>query len=106
MTHEENVERVRQMIMRFRELLDITRQQLDASDRAYEALFASLDPEQTKGLREKEIQRLLAQQMIHDLTPLSVAVGNTRFELREMERAFVELYDIILTPHPEDEETE
>jgi hypothetical protein len=103
MTHEENVERVRQMIMRFRELLDIMRQKLDTGDRSYEALFAPLDPEKTKGLREKDIQGLLARQLIHDLTPLSVAVANIHWESREMERAFAELYDIILTPHPEDD---
>lgn len=103
MTHEENVERVRQMIMRFRELLDIMRQTVDAGDKVYAALFKALDPEKTNGLREKDIQRLLAQQMIQDLTPLSVAVGNVRFDAREIERAFAELYDIIQTPHPEDD---
>lgn len=103
MSHEENVERVRQMIMRFRELLDIMQHKLDGGERAYAALFAPLDPEKTKGLREKEVQRLLAQQMIHDLTPLSMAVLTIRFDARELERAFEELYNIILTPHPEDD---
>jgi hypothetical protein len=103
MTHAENVERVRQMIMRYRELLDIMRQKLDVGERAYAGLFAPLDPEKIKGLREKEVQRMLAQQMMDDLTPLSVAVGNMRFETRELDRAFAELYDIILTPHPEDD---
>ena len=101
-TNPENVEKVRQAIMRYRELLDIMRLRIEANERLYENLFANIPAEEREGKREKEVQTLLARQLLDDLEPLSRAVLQTQFDARELQRAFGELSDIILTPLPED----
>ena len=97
MAEREDIEKVRQEIMRFRELLDIMRGKLDDGERAYAQLFAKCDPEDVQRLKTKDLQWKAAEQVIDDLTPLSRAVGQMRFEARNLERAFEELHDIIVS---------
>jgi hypothetical protein len=97
----EQVEKVRQEIMRFRELLDLMRIDLETGERAYKKLFAGLSADEIAGLKEKDVQWKLAETMVNDLTPLSDAVIETRFNARNLERSFEELYDVIITVHPD-----
>lgn len=94
----EHIEKIRQEIMRFDELLDVMRSQLELGERMYAALFKSLTDEEKQGKREKEVQTLVAYQLEHDQKPLADAVTRMRFEAYNLERAFGELHDIILTP--------
>ena len=95
MANPEDIEKVRQEIMRFRELLTIMRQRVENGERAYERLFVNHPPQD--GLKEKDRQWRLAEDLAPDLTPLSRAVSQVRFDARELERAFEELYNIIVT---------
>lgn len=95
MTDHEDIEKVRQEIMRFRELLNIMRQKLESGERAYNKLFSNFSPEEMQGIKEKDLQWKLAEQIIDDLSPLEKAVMQSRFDARELEKAFEELYDII-----------
>lgn len=98
----EHVEKARQAVMRYRELLDLMRLRLEEGEKRYEQLFANITPEERQGKGEKDVQTLVARQLVDDLEPLSRAVLQAQFDARELQRAFVELYDIILTPLPED----
>ena len=93
----ESIEKVRQEIMRFRELLDIMRQSVDAGDQAYTQLLSKYSAEDAKTLKHKDLQWKVAEQIIHDLGPLSKAVLKARFDARELERNFEQLYDIIVS---------
>jgi hypothetical protein len=92
----EKIEKVRQGIMRFRELLDIMQEQLDASDQAYTQLFSRCSPEELQGLKVKDQQGVLAQKLADDRKPLGDAILRSRFNAREMERAFEELYNAVM----------
>lgn len=95
-THEE-IEKVRQEIMRFNELLRIMRGKLEEAEQAYKRLFQDCDLEDMKNMKEKDLQWQVAQQLVDDLSPLRKAVIQARFDVHELERAFEELYDIIVT---------
>src|SRR5947209_457819 len=97
MTEPEDIEKVRQEIMRFRELLNVMREKLQDGERAYAQLFSQFSPEEMKKTREKDLQWQLAQQIIDDLSPLKKAVMQMRFEARNLEHGFEELYNIIVT---------
>ena len=97
MSHSEEVERVRQQIMRFRELLNIMRLKLEDGERAYEQLFSNRSPGEMKTVKEKDLQLLVAQDIIDDTSALQKAVMRARFDAHELERAFEELYNIIAT---------
>ncbi len=99
-----HIEKIRQEVMRFRELLDITRHQLERNERAYANLFAGLSDEEKQGKQEKALQTLVAYQLDGDLKPLADAVLRARFDAREMEKAFEELFDTIQTPPIMDED--
>ncbi len=102
MADPEKIERVRQEIMRFRELLHIMRQKLEAGERAYAQLFSNCSPEDMKALKEKDLQKMVALQIIDDLTPLRKAVMQTRYDARSLEQAFEELDDIVAaTQYPD-----
>ncbi|HVO43630.1 MAG TPA: hypothetical protein VMT34_13445 [Aggregatilineales bacterium] len=96
MADPETIEKVHQEIMRFRELLNIMREKLDIGERAYSRLFANCRPDEMQGLKEKDLQKLVARRIADDPTALRQAVGHLRFEARNLERAFEELYDIIV----------
>lgn len=82
--------------MRFNELLGIMRGHLTAGERAYDTLFAVLSPAESKSLKHKDLQWKLAEQM-DDLSVLAQAAGQMRFAMHDLEKAFEELYDIIIT---------
>jgi hypothetical protein len=92
----EQVEKMRQAVMRLRELLDIMGGQLAEGERAYAKLFARLNPEETATLKEKERQGLAALQLLDNPTALADAALNLRFVTRELERDFEQLYDNIM----------
>lgn len=93
-SNRERTEKVRQQIMRLNELLGIMRSQLEGGERAYSALFAAFEAEETATMKHKDLQWKLAEQM-DDLSPLKEAVSNMRFSARQLERAFEELDGII-----------
>lgn len=101
MANPENVEKVRQEIMRFRELLNIMRLRLDENERAYGQLFANIPPEDMNTMKEKDLQGKVAQEIMGNLEPLSKAVLKARFGARDLERSFEELYNIIVTVQEE-----
>ena len=94
---EEEIEKVRQEIMRFKELLGVMRGNLEEGERAYARLFASFSPDEMAGTKEKDLQWKLAQRVLGDLSPLSRAAVQMRFHAHNLERAFEELYDIIVS---------
>lgn len=94
MADPEQMEKVRQAIMRYRELLDVLRARTEASERRYAALFSGLDDRQ-RALPEKLQQREAAIHALDDLQPLRRAALRTQFDLRDLERAFEELYEHI-----------
>src|SRR5258705_7147163 len=96
MQNPEHTEKVRQEIMRFRELLNIMRLRLEDGERAYSQLFAACSPEDIQTLKEKDLQWKAAETLGDDLSGLRKSVMKMRFESRELERAFEELYDIIV----------
>ena len=96
MTDRDQTEKVRQEIMRFRELLDIMQERLTAAEHQYTKLFEGLSPQEVEGMKEKDVQWKLAETMLDDTTPLRQAVGRTQFDCRELMKAFEELYGIII----------
>ena len=92
---DEDIEKVRQAIMRFQELLKVMRAQLEAGEQAYTALFSSLPPSDVADVKEKDRQWKLAETMVADLSPLRKAVIQMRFDARNLERDFEQLYDNI-----------
>jgi hypothetical protein len=101
----EAIEKVRQDIMRLRELLDIMRVRLEAGEREYARLFTGLSVEDSQTLKVKDLQWKLAEHMLDsdDLRPLSALVLRMRFECHELDRAFEDLHDTIVTEPSEDE---
>jgi hypothetical protein len=101
----EQVERVRQQIMRYRELLDILHSRLRDSERAYNRLFETCTDDEKNTLREKELQRVAAVRLLENgLTPLSDAVLTIRFDARDMEREFDHLHGLIVSDFFQDDE--
>jgi hypothetical protein len=102
MSERERIEKVRQEIMRFRELLNIMRLRLEDGERNYNSLFANLPPADIQTLKTKDLQWKLAETLVDDLSSLSRAVVHTRYDARQLERDFEELYNIITSEPPED----
>jgi hypothetical protein len=97
MANPEKVERARQQVMRFRELLDVFRARLEAGERKYEQLFTDVSDDDKARLAEKDLQRLAAYGVLEDRKALSDAVLAMRFQARELEKELEQLYDIIMT---------
>ncbi len=95
MENSEEIESLRHKIMRFRELLNIMRLRLDEGEQAYARLFTTFSVEQDKNVKEKDLQRQLAEKMLGKPSDLRRAVMQMRFQSHELERAFEELYEII-----------
>ena len=91
-THEE-IEKIRQAIMRFRELLDVMQLKVDEGNRTYTRLLAGYGEE---GMKEKDVQWLVAQELVEDPSALSDAVIYAQFNAREMMLAFEELVNILI----------
>lgn len=95
MTHDEQIEKIRQAIMRYRELLDILKRCTEEGEQDYDKLFENLKEDQKTNLEEKKRQRQAAIIALDDLTPLRRAILRLRFEMRDMEQAFEALYNNI-----------
>jgi hypothetical protein len=96
MTEAEQLEKARQAIMRFRELLDIIQQQLEDGERAYDRLFAALNAAETAGLQTKAIQGLAAHEVAANPEPLRRAALHQSFSCRNMERDFAQVHDALV----------
>jgi hypothetical protein len=90
------IERQRQAIMRFRELLDLLRQSLDQGEAAYAALFASLSTELMESMAEKERQGLAAHEVISNREILSRPLLRLRLRMRALESDFEQVYDHVM----------
>ncbi|MBK8026312.1 MAG: hypothetical protein IPK19_34210 [Chloroflexi bacterium] len=101
----EQVEKARQAVMRFRELLDLMHIRLDSYERAYANLFAHL-PAETASLPEKERQRQAAHTVIDDDKALVRVVLTARFDSRDFEREYEALHDRIVELHGLDLESD
>jgi hypothetical protein len=97
MTNPEQVERMRQAVMRFRELLDIMQLRLADSERAYTQLFARYTADELAGKPEKDRQGMLARDIVDTPLVLGKPVMQARFDARELEREFEYLHDIIMS---------
>lgn len=96
MATSEEIEKLRQAIMRYRELLLLMRETLEGGERAYTALFSGVSPDDKATLKEKDLQWSLAEQMIGDVSDMSKAVLRLRLGARHLERDFETLYDIVV----------
>lgn len=99
MTSTEHVEKVRQAIMRYRELLDLLHTSVANAEKNYAALFDSVTQEQKESLPEKLLQREAALIAIENMEPLRRAALNMQFRMRDFERGFEDIYNNIA---PED----
>jgi hypothetical protein len=95
MTDAEQLEKVRQAIMRYRELLDVLHGRIASAERNYAALFNGLTDEQRASLPEKEQQREAARRALDDMEPLRRALLHMTFDLRDMEHGFEDAYNNI-----------
>lgn len=96
MDYDEQIERARQAIMRFRELLDLMTAELAEGERAYKVLFAQCTPEQIATLKEKDLQGIAAIYLLDDRSALGDAALHLRIAARNVERDFEQLYDNIM----------
>ena len=102
MTEQEDIERVRQAIMRFRELLTLMGEKLKDGELAYTQLFSKCTAEDVQRLKPKDLQWQVAEQLIDDLPPLRQSVGQMYYETRTLHREFEELYSIIASAETSD----
>lgn len=98
----EHLEKMRQAVMRYRELLDIFQARLNAGDKAYQRLFDSISPEDKAQLAEKALQGKAAELLLNDPEPIKRAVSTLRFTGRDMEREFEALFDNLFIEAEED----
>jgi hypothetical protein len=89
----EKTEKVRQAIMRWRELLDILEACRQQSEANYQSLFERLSPNERATLKEKDQQWTIAAQLVDDPEQLKRALLKIRLSLRGLERDFDETYN-------------
>lgn len=94
MSQEEDVEKVRQAIMRYRELLDVLNARIHQAEKRYQALFAVI-PAEKKTLPLKALQREAALLALDDMEPLRKATLAVYYDLHDMTKAFEEVYNNI-----------
>jgi hypothetical protein len=102
MTDTEQIEKLRQGIMRFRELLDLLHAELNTGEQAYVQLFAHCTPEEKAALKEKDLQRRAALALIDDSSALRDAALHLRFVTRHLERDFEQLHDNLIPAEADD----
>lgn len=93
---DESIEKTRQAIMRFRELLDILTARLAEGEAAYTQFFAECSPEDVATLREKELQLRAAYTLVENPTPIGDAAALMRWVMRDLERDFEQLHDNVM----------
>jgi hypothetical protein len=94
MALSETHETIRQAIMRYRELMDVLGGRLEASERAYAALFAHLPAQLQARTGDKDAQTEAARVLLTEtgLEPLQRGVLQMYYDLRDLERAFDDLH--------------
>jgi hypothetical protein len=95
----DQIERLRQAMMRWRELLEIMQARLTHSQAAYDALLATLPAERRAQLKEKEQLWEVAQHLLESgqTEPLQRAILKMQFANRDLERAFEEIYNHLVS---------
>lgn len=102
MTNREQHEKLRQAIMRYRELMDIAQAMMARAERDYHHLFADV-PEQARAtLAEKALQGEAAKLAMNNLKPLQDALLRLRFGFYDLSKEFEQTYNNTV-PAPEDE---
>jgi len=96
-TNLEATEKMRQAVMRLRELMDLMQGHLDEAERAYAGLFAHIAPDVLSTTHEKENQRLAALRLLDNPQPLAHTVLDLQSHARTFEREFEALYGHIVT---------
>ncbi len=104
MTSPEELEKARQGIMRMRELLDILHERLEEGERAYQQFFDGLSPEDTAGLKEKEMQRLAAYAVVDDRSRIMTPALHLCFVLRDLGSEFEQIHDNFVEEIAEEDE--
>jgi hypothetical protein len=96
LTNPEHLEKARQAIMRYRELLDLMHQELKTAETYYTRLFDNCSDEDKATLPDKELQRRAAHDVIADPKPLQDAALHMRFVSRDFEREFENVHDNLI----------
>lgn len=100
----ERHEKIRQAVMRYRELLDVLADRHAANERAYAALFSGIAPETLARLPEKDTQGEAARLLIENgLDPIQRGVLQMYYDLRDLERAFDDLYGNLAAAPPDED---
>ncbi len=93
MTDQERHDKLRQAIMRYRELMDIAQAMMTRAERDYQQLFAGV-PEQARAtLAEKALHGEAAKLAMDDLKPLQDALLRLRFGLHDLSKEFEQTYN-------------
>jgi hypothetical protein len=104
MNDTEHIERLRQAIMRYRELITLLHATVDKGERAYEELFADYSATQREAAKEKDLQWQIAARLLSscdeaganaELRAFQNAALAMRIEARNFERDFEQVYDIL-----------
>jgi hypothetical protein len=98
LTVDEQIERTRQAIMRYRELLDLMRDQLEEGETLYRRMFDGCNLEELAGLKEKEQQLQAAYTLFEDPTSIAAAALHMAFSSRNLERDFHQIHDNVMVP--------
>ena len=96
LTVDEKIERTRQAIMRYRELLDIMRGQLEEGEDLYRRMFDGCNPEDIAALKEKDRQLHAAYSLFEDPTSIGDAALHMAFTARNLERDFHQIHDNVM----------
>lgn len=96
LTVDEQIERTRQAIMRYHELLDIMRGQLEEGETLYRRMFDGCSPEVLAGLKEKDQQLQAAYTLFEDPTSIGDAALHMAFTARNLERDFHQIHDNVM----------
>jgi len=91
----EDIEKVRQELMRLHELLKLTRKMLEAGERAYLSLFPDMSPATIDSVKHKDVQWIVAEAMVYDSALLRRIVCEMTFTMHNLQLGFAELRDII-----------
>ena len=93
MITDEQIEKTRQAIMRFRELLDIMKGELEQGEEYYRQFFEQCTPEQKATMKDKDLQLQAAYYHVEDPSAIVKAAGHMRFITRNLEHDFEQLHD-------------
>jgi hypothetical protein len=93
MDQVEQIEKIRQAIMRYRELLDLMNMSLAKGEAAYQALFPADLPD---NMPEKDRQWIAAEKLLADTSRLQRIALHLRLTCRDFEREFEQVHDNLI----------